>query len=75
VRYSVSIPAFGKHRYGDDTANGLAEAAFLADSVHDLAKDFFVADVVGLLTVTRPLNDLFAELFDRFRIELPEVFV
>ena len=33
----IGVPAFGEHGHRDDAADGLAEAPFLADGVHDFA--------------------------------------
>lgn len=41
--HGVGVPAFGQHRYRDDTANLLAEPARASDRVHHLAQQFALA--------------------------------
>ncbi len=60
----VGVPAFGEHRDRDDTANGFAEAAFLADGVHGFAEEGVVGEVVGTVGVAGALHNVAAEAFD-----------
>ena len=60
----AGVPAFGEHGDRDDAANGVAQPAWLADGVHDLAQQVLVRDVVGLLAVAGAFDDLAAEAVD-----------
>ena len=64
VRNRIRVPAFGEHGDRHDAADLLAESAFLADGVHDLAEKVLVGEVLRLLLVTGALHNLAAEPFD-----------
>ena len=44
----VGIPALGEHGDRDDAADRFAEAAVLADGVHDFAEQVLIGEVLGL---------------------------
>ena len=60
----VGVPTFREHGDRDDAADRFAEPALLADGVHDLAEQFLIGDVFGLLAVAGALDDLAAEAVD-----------
>ena len=58
MRHRVGVPAFGEHRDGHDAADGFAQAAELADGVHNFAQQFLIGDIVGRALVAGALDDL-----------------
>src|SRR5579871_943594 len=64
VSYGIGVPAFGEHRNGDDAADGLAQAAGLADGVHHFAEDLLVGEVLSLLAIAGALDDFAPEALD-----------
>ena len=64
VGHGVGIPALGQHGDGDHAADVGAEAAGLADGVHDLAQQVLVGEVLGLARVAGALDDLAPEALD-----------
>ena len=60
----VGVPALGEHRDRDHAADVGAQAALLADGIHDLAQQVLVAEVVGLAGVAGALDNLAAEAGD-----------
>ena len=53
----IRIPPFRKHRHRHHTANRIPQPPRLADSIHNLAQQLLVADVLSLTTVASALND------------------
>ena len=43
----VRVPAFGQHRHRHDAADRFAESSRFADSVHHLAQQILIGDVLG----------------------------
>jgi hypothetical protein len=70
--HRVRVPAFREHRDRDDTADGAAQLARLADGIHYLAKQFLVGDALGLPLVAGPLSDFAAEAVDFIRRHVAE---
>jgi hypothetical protein len=62
--HGIGIPSLGEHRDGHDTADGTAKLSGLADSVHNLAEQFLIADVVACMSIPGALHDFTAETLD-----------
>jgi len=62
--HGIGIPSLGEHRDGHDAADGTAKLSGLADSIHDLAEQFLVGDVVTGMGITAAFHDLTAKALD-----------
>ena len=60
----VGVPAFGEHGNRYHAADRVAEAAFLADGVHDFPQQILIGEVLGLTAVAGAFDDLTTETFD-----------
>ena len=69
------VPALGEHRDGDDTADRSAESFRLADGVHDLAEQFLIGKILGLLAIAGALDLIPPEALDLVSCRGPEALV
>ena len=57
----IRVPAFHEHGDRDDASDRPAKPAVLAHCIHDFPQQFLIGDVLTLLAVAGPSNDLAAK--------------
>src|ERR1017187_9519652 len=75
MRDGVGVPAFGEHGYRHHTPDGFAKTALFAHGVHDFPEQLLVGKVLGLLAVSRALDDLGAKTVDLVGGHVAEVLI
>ena len=71
----VCIPTLGEHRYRNHTTNRIPQSAWFANGVHDLAEQFLVADLFGLLGIACTFNDFTSKTCNFIGSHLSEILV